>query len=206
MRGKERRERQGSPRVCSPGGGAGGGRVRGARGCRRSRSRSRRSGTGEAMVVPPCGSDSRRPGGRRGGRSCEGRSGARRRGEWSRCSGTGAGRVVRSGGRGCRRCGRRSRRSMGMVVPSGGRGSRRGHGRRWRQGGAGAGEVAPERALQSRRVVVGVGGEKAATAVKLMTGTRGCPGGGAGGGRVKGARGPGGEENGAGAAEPARAR
>ena len=63
---------------------------------------------------------------------------------------------------------------MGMVVPSGGRGSRRGHGRRWRQGGAGAGEVAPERALQSRRVVVGVGGEKAATAVKLMTGTRGC--------------------------------
>ena len=63
---------------------------------------------------------------------------------------------------------------MGMVVPSGGRGSRRGHGRRWRQGGAGAGEVAPERALQSRRVVVGVGGEKAATAVKLMPGTRGC--------------------------------
>ena len=86
---------------------------------------------------------------------------------------------------------------MGMVVPSGGRDSRRVHGRRWRQGGAGAGEVAPERALQSRRVVVGVGGEKAATAVKLMTGTRGCPGGGAGGGRVKGARGPGGEENGA---------
>ena len=69
---------------------------------------------------------------------------------------------------------------MGMVVPSGGRGSRRGHGRRWWQGGAGAGEVAPERALQSRRVVVGVGGEKAAetkvaaTAEKLTTGSSGC--------------------------------
>lgn len=60
---------------------------------------------------------------------------------------------------------------MGMVVPSGGRGSRRGHGRRWRQGGAGAGEVAPERALQSRRVVVGVGGEKAAEA-KVKSGGR----------------------------------